>query len=142
MVFGEDIAALAGLVLALLAVGMTLLTGNPIWDAIGTVTIGVLLIVIAFFIAIEVKELLIGQSVEPRKLDEMRAFLEAQPQVNKVYNLLTMQFGPDAMVAIKARMEPQESAVALVKAINETEAKFKAHFDGVRWLFFEPDVAD
>jgi cation diffusion facilitator family transporter len=142
VVFGEDIAALAGLVLALLAVGLTLLTGNPMWDALGTVIIGVLLIVIAIFIAIEVKELLIGQSVEPRKLAEMRAFLEAQPQVNQVYNLLTMQFGPDAMVAIKARMEPQLTDAALVKIINEIEAKFKAQFEGVRWLFFEPDIAD
>lgn len=142
VVFGEDIAALAGLLLALLAVGLTLITGNPFWDAVGTICIGVLLIVIAIFIAIEVKALLIGQSVEPRKLGEMRAFLEAQPQVNKVYNLLTMQFGPDAMVAVKARMEPQVSNVALIKAINETEANFRAEFGGVRWLFFEPDVKD
>lgn len=142
VVFGEDIAALAGLTLALLAVGLTLLTGNPMWDALGTVIIGLLLIVIAIFIAIEVKALLIGQSVEPRKLDQMRAFLEAQSQVNKVYNLLTMQFGPDAMVAVKARMEPQVSAVALIKAINATELKFRAEFGSVRWLFFEPDVKD
>ena len=142
VVFGEDVAALAGLVLALLAVGMTLLTGNPMWDALGTISIGVLLIVVAFFIAIEVKELLIGQSVEPRKLEQMRAFLEAQPQVNKVYNLLTMQFGPDAMVAVKARMQPQGSDVVLVKTINEIEAKFKTQFEGVRWLFFEPDLDD
>jgi len=142
VVFGEDIAALAGLVLALLAVSLTLVTGNPSWDALGTIVIGVLLIVIAIFIAIEVKGLLIGQSVEPHKLDEMRSFLEAQPEVKQVYNLLTMQFGPDAMVAIKAKMHPQASDIALVKAINKVEASFRQQFDGVRWLFFEPDVDD
>ena len=142
VVFGEDIAALFGLVLALLAVAITSLTGNPLWDALGTVGIGVLLLVVAVFIAIEVKQLLIGQSVEPRKLESMRAFLEAQPQVAAVYNLLTMQFGPDAMVAVKARMAPQASDVALIKAINQVEQAFRERFGTVRWLFFEPDVHD
>jgi cation diffusion facilitator family transporter len=67
VVFGEDIAALLGLVFALAAVTATFLTGNPLWDALGTIMIGVLLIVIAFFIAIEVKDLLIGQSVDPNR---------------------------------------------------------------------------
>jgi cation diffusion facilitator family transporter len=142
VVFGEDIAALAGLVLALGAVSLTLFTGNPFWDALGTISIGVLLIVVAVFIAIEVKALLIGQSVEPRKLDMMRDFLEAQPEVREVYNLLTMQFGPDAMVAIKARMEPEASDVQLIKSINKVEARFREEFGSVRWLFFEPDIAD
>lgn len=142
VVFGEDVAALTGLTLALLAVGLTFVTGNPMWDALGTIMIGVLLLVIAIFIAIEVKGLLIGQSVEPRKLIEMRSFLEAQEEVKKVYNLLTMQFGPDAMVAIKAKMQPQASDVALVKAVNAVEARFRAEFGGVRWLFFEPDLDD
>lgn len=142
VVFGEDIAALLGLVLALLAVLISVLSGDPLWDALGTIAIGVLLLVIAVFIAIEVKQLLIGQSVEPRRLDEMRSFLEGQPQVDRVYNLLTMQFGPDAMVAVKARMAPQASDVALVNAINAVEQAFRERFDGVRWLFFEPDVQD
>lgn len=142
VVFGEDVAALTGLVLALFAVGLTMLTGDPLWDALGTISIGVLLIVIAIFIAIEVKALLIGQSVEPRKLNQMRSFLEAQPEIKQVYNLLTMQFGPDAMIAIKAKMEPQASDVGLVRTINEVEARFRAQFGDVRWLFFEPDLDD
>ncbi len=142
VVFGEDIAALTGLVLALFAILATIATGNPMWDAMGTMVIGVLLLVIAVFIAIEIKALLIGQSVDPSKLNKMREFIESQPQVECVYNLLTMQFGPDAMVAVKARMVPQASDVALVKAINQTEAAFRERFGSVRWLFFEPDVHD
>jgi cation diffusion facilitator family transporter len=142
VVFGEDIAALTGLVLALLAIILTFVTGDPMWDAIGTIIIGVLLLVIAIFIAVEVKQLLIGQSVDPRELARMRSFLEAQPQVKKIYSLLTMQFGPDAMVAIKAEMQAQESDVQLIKAINAVEASFRAEFAGVRWLFFEPDLDD
>lgn len=142
VIFGEDIAALAGLVLALIAILATYFTGNPLWDALGTISIGVLLIVVAVFIAVEVKALLIGQSVDPRVLEEMRAFLTADPRVEQVFSLLTMQFGPDAMVAVKARMAPQPSAVKLVHAINRVEAAFRQRFDSVRWLFFEPDVTD
>jgi len=142
VIFGEDIAALAGLALALIAILATYFSGNPLWDALGTISIGVLLVVVAVFIAVEVKALLIGQSIDPRTLEQMRAFLTADPQVEQVFSLLTMQFGPDAMVAVKARMAPQPSAVELVHAINRVEAAFRQQFDSVRWLFFEPDISD
>ena len=135
VVFGEDLAALLGLIFALLAVLATFLTGNPTWDALGTVLIGVLLIVIAVFIAVEVKELLIGQSVEPELQLSMREFLAGQPQIEEVYNLLTMQFGPDAMVAVKARMAPQGGEQALLDAINRVESDFRQQFPSVSWLF-------
>jgi cation diffusion facilitator family transporter len=142
VVFGEDIAALLGLVFALLAVLVTMITGNPLYDAIGTLMIGVLLLVIAVFVAIEVKALLIGQSVEPRLLEQMREFLQAQPEVASVYNLLTMQLGPDAMVAVKAAMTPQGSEKELLNSINRVERAFREAFPSVIWLFFEPDHAD
>lgn len=142
VVFGEDVAALSGLVFALLAVTATWLTGDPLWDAIGTISIGALLIVVAVFVAIEVKELLIGQSVDPRLLDEMKEFLRDRPEVEEVYSLLTMQFGPDAMVAVKARLAPTGSERALVETINRLEQAFREHFESIAWLFFEPDVED
>lgn len=142
VVFGEDIAALLGLVFALLAILATLFTGNPLWDAIGTVAIGVLLIVVAFFVAVEVKQLLIGQSVEPILLEEMEGFLRARPEVLEVYSLLTMQFGPEAMVAVKARMVGSGTDRALIDAINTVERAFRQRFPSVSWLFFEPDVED
>jgi cation diffusion facilitator family transporter len=142
VVFGEDIAALLGLVFALVAIVVTFMTGNPMWDAVGTITIGVLLLVIAVFIAVEVKELLIGQSVEPEKLEQMRAFLGARPEISEVFNLLTMQFGPDAMVAVKARMVPTGSERDMIAAINTVERDFRTRFPSTSWLFFEPDVED
>lgn len=142
VVFGEDVAALFGLVFALLAVTLTWLTGNSLWDAIGTISIGALLIVVAVFVAIEVKELLIGQSVDPQQLAEMEEFLRGRPEVEEVYSLLTMQFGPDAMVAVKARMAPTGSERALVETINRVERAFRERFDSIAWLFFEPDVED
>ena len=142
VVFGEDIAALLGLVFALLAIVATFVTGNPLWDALGTISIGVLLIVVAVFVAIEVKDLLIGQSVEPRTLDQMKAFLAERSEIAQVYNLLTMQFGPDAMVAVKARMVPTGSENGMIKAINRVESEFRAAFPMTAWLFFEPDTKD
>lgn len=142
VVFGEDIAALLGLVFALAALSLAIVTGNPAWDALGSIVIGVLLITIAFFIGKEVKALLIGQGVEPSVHQQMVSFLEQQPQVAKVYNLLSMQMGDNIMIAIKANMTEVETADDLVKAINDVEAAFKQQFTGVAWLFFEPDNND
>ena len=142
VVFGEDVAALLGLVLALIAVLAAAITGNPIYDAIGTIVIGVLLIVIAFMIAIEVKDLLIGQGVENHVQDQMEDFLREQPEVDDIYNVLTMQMGPDAMVAVKVKMNPAGSEEQLIEAINLVEQRFRTAFPVTKWLFFEPDNKD
>ncbi|WP_158885427.1 cation diffusion facilitator family transporter [Rhodanobacter sp. L36] len=142
VIFGEDLAALAGLCLAALAVGATMLSGNLMYDALGTVAIGVLLLVVAVMLAIEVKALLIGQGVEPRRRAELFAFLQNRPEVAEVLNLITLQMGPDVMVAVKARMHPAPSDRALIDAINIVEAAMKTEFDDIRWSFFEPDVTD
>lgn len=139
VVFGEDLAALLGLGFALLAVGMTMVTGNPFYDALGSVVIGVLLVLIAIGIGIEVKSLLIGQGVEASLRKEMLASLEEEDTVAEVLNLLTFQLGKDVMVAVKARMQGCESAADLVEAINQCEVRFKARFPQTLWLFFEPD---
>lgn len=139
VVLAEDTAALFGLVLALVAVGLTMLTGDPTYDALGTLGIGVVLILVAIFVGIEVKSLLIGQSVEPFVADEMRAFLQARAEIAEVLNVLTMQLGDRAMVAVKARMIDPGSAHALVDAINQVEAAFRVRFPETQWLFFEPD---
>jgi len=142
VVFGEDVAALLGLALALLAVLASAVSGNPVYDAVGTMSIGVLLVVIAVTLAKEVKELLIGQGVERHVSERMTAFLQAQPEVEHVYNLLTMQMGPDAMVAIKAKMRPTGSEDELLNTINRVEARFREAFPMSKWLFFEPDNKD
>jgi len=142
VVFGEDIAALLGLVLALIAVLAAAITGNPMYDAIGTMTIGGLLVVIAVLLAVEVKDLLIGQGVEIHVSDNMRRFLLERPEVEKIYNILTLQMGPDAMIAVKARMRPTGSEEELLNAINHVERDFRQAFPMAKWLFFEPDNRD
>ncbi|MGN6236172.1 cation diffusion facilitator family transporter [Dyella sp.] len=142
VIFGEDLAALIGLCLAALAVGATMLTGNLMFDALGTLAIGVLLLVVAVALAVEVKALLIGQGVEPRRRAELLTFLKSRPEVAEVLNLITLQMGPDVMVAVKAKMEPASSDRGLIDAINAVEAAMKAEFTDIRWSFFEPDVTD
>src|SRR3546814_2167318 len=91
VVFGEDLAALLGLIFALVAVGLTMVTGNPLFDAIGTIVIGVLLIVVAVFVAIEVKALLIGQGVDPAVKLRIQQFLAGRSEAAEVYNLIPLQ---------------------------------------------------
>jgi len=142
VVLGEDLAALGGLALALLFIGLAMLTGNPMWDAIGSIAIGVLLVLVAALVGIEVKALLVGQSAEPQVLARMRAHLEARPEVAQLYNLLTQQLGSEIMVAVKARMNPTGSEAGLIEAINRVERSLRAEFSDVRWIFFEPDLHD
>ena len=142
VIFGEDIAALLGLVFALFAIGLTMLTGNPVYDAMGSIMIGLLLLVIAVMIGVEVKALIIGQGVEPSKQEAMESFLRRQESVAEVFNLLTLQMGSDVMVAIKARITAQPSDTALIEAINNVEAAFRSEFPEVVWCFFEPDLHD
>lgn len=142
VIFGEDLAALFGLVFAFIAVSITWATGNPVYDAIGSVAIGVLLITVAIFVGIEVKAMLVGQGVERHVKDDMVAYIQSQPSVDKVYNVLTMQMGNDVMVAVKARMKPAASDIALIQEINKIEILFRKQYPQVAFLFFEPDIHD
>jgi cation diffusion facilitator family transporter len=140
VIFGEDLAALAGLALAFVAVLATWITGDPRYDAAGSIAIGVLLVVVAVAVAIEVKAMLIGQGVEAPVRAAMLAFLGAEPAIEKVLELLTLHMGGDVMVAVKAKMRPQGGLDPLVDEINRIEAAFKQAFPEVQWIFFEPDV--
>lgn len=142
VIFGEDLAALLGLVFALFAVVLSMVTGNPVWDAIGTLFIGALLIVVAIFISVEVKAMLIGQSVDPVVAQNMRAFFDEREEIDTVYNLVTLQLGSDVMVSIKAKLRGEMSGSELIGRINAIEGDFKKRFPEVRFSFFEPDLTD
>jgi cation diffusion facilitator family transporter len=142
VIFGEDLAALAGLTLALIAVVLAVATGNPLWDAIGTVMIGVLLIVVAVFVAIEVKAMLIGQSADPIVSQGMKHYLEQRPEIARVFNLITLQLGNDVRVSVKVQMATAATVPALIASINRVEKEFRQQYPQVRWSFFEPDSSD
>lgn len=140
VIFGEDLAALVGLVFALIAVLLAVATGNPLWDAIGTIAIGALLIVVAVFVAIEVKALMIGQSIDPEREAEMRRFLEERAEVGRVISLITLQLGNEVMVAVQAQMSERQTTHHLAEEIDRVERALKEAFPEVRWSFFEPDL--
>jgi cation diffusion facilitator family transporter len=141
VILAEDLAALLGLALALIAILLTIFSGNPVWDALGSMAIGLVLIVVALLIGHEIKGLLIGQSAEPEKERQLKSFLESNPDIERVFRLLTLQLGSSLMVAVKAKMRG-ETAAELVDGINRTEKAMREAFPEIQWLFFEPDVAD
>ena len=141
VIFGEDLAALLGLFFALVAVLLAVATGNPVWDAVGTIVIGVLLIVIAVLVAVEVKAMLIGQSIDPLREGEIREFIQSRPEVTRVISLISLQLGNEAMVAVQAQMRESHDAPTLAAQIDAVERAMKARFPEVRWSFFEPDLS-
>ena len=141
VILGEDLAALIGLALALAAVLLAIFTGDSTWDALGSIAIGAVLVVVAIGIGVQIKGLLIGRSADPEVEARMREFLQRREEVEHLYRMLTLQLGTSLMVSVKARMRG-ESAVQLVEGINRCEAAMRAEFSEIQWLFFEPDVAD
>jgi len=139
VLFGEQLAALLGLAFALAAIGLSMITGNPIYDAIGTIGIGVLLIVIAVFVAIEIKALLIGQSAAPTRRKEIEDYLHSHPDTMEIHNVITLQLGPEIMVSVKVGMDPELRTGDLIRQINKIEAEMRQKFPEIKWLFFEPD---
>ena len=141
VVAGEDVAALLGLAMAFIAVLLTMVTGNTIYDALGSIGVGVLLMVIAWLVAREVKSMIVGESASPEVRREVEAFVRGRPEVRGVISLITLQWGKDVVVAVQAEMVEYASGRAMVDAINVIEADLQARFPQVKWVFFEPDVA-
>lgn len=141
VVAGEDIAALAGLALAFIAVAATVATGNPVWDALGTLGVGLVLMVIAVAVMVEVKSLIVGESADPELRLEIAEFVSGQPEVEHVFNIITLAWGERLVIAIKARMRESDAITGseLVHRINSVEERIQTRFPAARWVFFEPD---
>jgi cation diffusion facilitator family transporter len=142
VVLGEDVAALLGLSFALISVLLAIITGNPVYDAIGSIGIGVLLIVVSILLAVKVKSLLIGQSSDDETRASIMAILESRPEIERVMNLITLQLGPQIMVAIKAKMKKVDSVDDLINRINACESALKKENSTIPWVFFEPDTKE
>jgi len=142
VVLSEDIAALLGLTLALVAVILSIATGNPIYDAAGSIGIGILLVIVSCFLAVKVKGLLIGQSVDDETSNKIRKIIESRPEVEKIFNLITIQLGPQVMVAVKAKMKTTDNINQLISNINACEEALRQEISTIQWVFFEPDLKD
>jgi cation diffusion facilitator family transporter len=142
VVLGEDVAALLGLSFALISIALSIVTGNTVFDAIGSIGIGVLLICVSLFLAVKIKGLLIGQSSDRQTCCEISALLEARPEIEGILNLITIQLGSQIMVAVKAKMAKVDTVDQLIANINRCESELKKENPAIRWLFFEPDITD
>ena len=142
VVLGEDIAAIIGLILALGFLTMTFITGNPVYDALGSICIGVVLIIVAIFIAVRVQSLLVGKSAEPELQALIIKIIDSDPNIQRLLNTITLQFGPKVMLAAKIEMTPGISIEEAVTHINQLEVSIKAQNPAVSWCFIEPDCQD
>jgi cation diffusion facilitator family transporter len=142
VVLGEDVAALVGLALAFVFVGLATVTGHPIYDSIGSIVIGVILVCVSVFIAIRIKGLIVGRSAEDDLQNEIRADIATDANIVELLNAITLQLGPDVMLALKVRMRPGIAIETAAAHINALEQRIKSKFPEVKWLFVEPDVTD
>ncbi len=143
VVFGENSAAVLGLAVALLSILAAQVTGDPRADAIGTLAVGVVLIAVAVFLAIEVKSLLVGESADPeiKKAAEELAISDAR--LEKVVSCITMQQGPgEVLVALKIKCEPGLTAKDISAMINEFEVRLRSKCPEAKWIYVEPDLSD
>lgn len=136
----EDSAALAGLVFALFGVGMTIITGNGIWDAAGTALIGLLLVSVAVVLVVETKSMLIGEAADPTDVDAIAAALVG-PGVERVIHLKTMHLAPEELlVAAKIGVSNAASGEDITEAIDAAEKRVRAVVPIARYVYLEPDI--
>ncbi|MCC6642083.1 MAG: cation diffusion facilitator family transporter [Deltaproteobacteria bacterium] len=137
----EDLGALLGLVLAALGVGLAMLLGDPRFDALGSVAIGVLLGAIAVVLAVEMKSLLIGEGASPADLAAIADAFASAPGVRRVIHLRTLHLGPDELlVAAKVEIDPGQTGPVLAGTIDAAESHVRARVPSARVIYVEPDV--
>lgn len=136
----EDTGALLGLVFALFGVGLAVITGDPFWDGVGTLMIGLLLGVIAVILIVEMKSLLIGEGATPKEFDAISAAVVGG-RVRRLIHIRTQYLGPDEMlVAAKIALEPGLSLADVAGEIDAAEVRVREAVPAARLIYLEPDL--
>lgn len=137
----EDLAALIGLVLAFFGVGLSVITHNPIWDAIGTLAIGALLVAVAVILGLETSSLLVGEGATAEDTGKIRKALSATAGVNSIIHMKTLYLGPDElMVGAKIAVSADSTGTAIANVIDEAEENVRAAVPTARVIYLEPDL--
>ncbi|MFE0177456.1 cation diffusion facilitator family transporter [Streptomyces sp. NPDC059002] len=137
----EDLGALVGLILALGGVGLALATGDGVWDGIGTLCIGILLILIAIVLAAETKSLLLGEAAGTEEVAKIEKALVDGDTVTKVIHMRTLHLGPEELlVAAKVAVQHDDTAAEVAAAINAAEERIRAEVPIARVIYLEPDI--
>jgi cation diffusion facilitator family transporter len=137
----EDCAALIGLTFAFLGVGLTIVTGNAQWDAIGTLAIGALLIAVAIVLGIETQSLLVGEGANEEDAQKINDAINGHSEVEALIHIKTLYLGPDElMVAAKVAFAAKTTLADVARSINAVEASIRAAVPIARVIYIEPDV--
>lgn len=139
---GEDSAAILGLVIAFIFVALSIVKSNPIYDAIGSISIGFVLIVVSVFVAWCIKALIIGTAAEPGIRARLNEILQQDENVQHLFNVITIQFGSEIMLAAKIKLPDAMPMTTAVEKINLLELRIKKELPNIGWYFIEPDVDD
>jgi divalent metal cation (Fe/Co/Zn/Cd) transporter len=126
---------------ALIGVGMSIVTGNGVWDGIGSLMIGVLLLAIAIFLSLEMASMLIGEGAIPEEQEQIRQALESTPDVDRVIHLRTLHVGPDdILVAAKIAVDKADTGREIAAAIDAAERRVRAVVPTATYIYLEPDL--
>ena len=137
----EDLGALVGLFLALAGVSLSAITGDPMWDGVGTLAIGALLGVIAVILVIEMRSLLIGESATPEETRRIRTAIESGRGVQRLIHMRTQHLGPDELlVSAKIELDPSFTSAQVAEAVDDAEANVRAAVPAAHLVYLEPDV--
>lgn len=142
VVFGEDFAALLGLSMACICLSLAAVTGDSRFDAAGSIVIGLLLVIVAIFVGLKIKALLVGRSADPELEDAIEELIETDGGILEVFHVITLQMGPQLMLAAKIRLAPDLSIAEGCEKINALEVHLKSAFPQIGWCFIEPDLRD
>jgi len=137
----EDAGALVGLVFALFGVTMAVVTGDGRWDGVGAIIIGLLLVVIAIFLSMEMSAMLVGEAALPEEVEAIRLALESSDGVLRVIHLRTVHTGPDELlVAAKIAVAHSTTGAEIAQDIDDAEVKLRAAVPTAKYVFLEPDI--
>ena len=143
VIFTEDAGALLGLFMAAACVGMAVVTGDPAWDAYGSILIGTLLVVLACFLAVEIKSLIIGEAPAKNYRPAVERILKERMPTAKLLRFLGLQLGDrDVMLSYKIHPGNETDVNSLIQDINQVEAEVRHQFPEVKWQFVEPDYTE
>jgi cation diffusion facilitator family transporter len=143
VIFGENSAAVFGLILAILALATSYYTGDGRYDGYGSFAIGVVLILVAIFLSIKVKSLLIGESADPVINDLVQQQADKNPEILKLINCITIQQGPgEVLMCLKIKCKSDLNALKISTLINKFEKEIRTSAPEVKWIYIEPDLQE
>ncbi len=143
VIFGENSAAVLGLILAIIALLASYYTGDGHYDGLGSFAIGVVLILVAIFLAIKVKSLLIGESADPVITKLVQQQVDKNPEILKLINCITIQQGPsEVLMCLKIKCKHDLNALQISKMINKFEKEIRQCSPEVKWIYIEPDLQE